>query len=437
MIRLGLLLCSFIMLLFCNVYGQNEQIRFGHLSTEHGLSQNSGRSIKQDKYGFIWIATESGVNRYDGRTFSVLRHDPDNHNSLTNNYVNTIETGKSNNLYIGTDGSGLNIYNIITDSFKVINSKSKILKISNDFVYSLFEDKNNNVWIGTGNGLFYYNISKNSVLTIIAPIKNEKIYIRSIIEIDNQNLLVASSKGLFVVNKVNLTSQRIKMSPKTINSIICLKNNIILAGGNDGVYFYKNFNGTLGSELQNPILFKRIAGKTINSLLEDNVSNHLYIGTNDSGLFQIDFNKGAINKYTHNSQLPLSISSPDIKSLFLDNTGILWIGTYFNGINFINTKRKKFLPVIPSNNGILLSSITSICKDNEGHIWMGSTNGLYKHNLTNNKVENFPTGKKPAIGPLNSMITALLPDTKGSIWIATDGGGLSVVKNNKFKITSQ
>ncbi|MCJ8268522.1 MAG: hypothetical protein MJK04_03880, partial [Psychrosphaera sp.] len=92
-------------------------VRFDRLSLEHGLSQASVHSIVQDHKGFLWFATQDGLNRYDGYGFKVFRHNPDDPYSISNNHINTLYVDVRGILWIGTNGGGLNRFDANTARF--------------------------------------------------------------------------------------------------------------------------------------------------------------------------------------------------------------------------------------------------------------------------------------------------------------------------------
>ena len=92
-------------------------VRFEHLTSEDGLSQNAGLAIFQDSRGYLWIGTQDGLNRYDGYSFKIYKHDPDNLNSISYNSILSIAEDKNGSLWIGTWGGGLNRFDPATETF--------------------------------------------------------------------------------------------------------------------------------------------------------------------------------------------------------------------------------------------------------------------------------------------------------------------------------
>src|SRR5512138_988433 len=91
--------------------------RFEHLTIEDGLSQNAGLAVFQDSKGYLWIGTQDGLNRYDGYSFHIYKHDPEDPNSLSHNSILAITEDKDGFLWIGTWGGGLNRFDPSTEKF--------------------------------------------------------------------------------------------------------------------------------------------------------------------------------------------------------------------------------------------------------------------------------------------------------------------------------
>ena len=92
-------------------------LKFTSLSTEQGLSQSFAYNITQDNSGFIWIATQDGLNKYDGKNITQYRHNPTIANSLSDNFIRKVFLDRAGNLWVGTYDSGLNKLNVNAEFF--------------------------------------------------------------------------------------------------------------------------------------------------------------------------------------------------------------------------------------------------------------------------------------------------------------------------------
>ena len=95
----------------------NQPLRFERLTLEDGLSQNTVFAVLQDHQGFLWVATQDGLDRYDGYNFTVFKNDPQNDNSLSLSSIISLFEDRKGMLWIGTWGGGLNRYDPETGTF--------------------------------------------------------------------------------------------------------------------------------------------------------------------------------------------------------------------------------------------------------------------------------------------------------------------------------
>lgn len=130
-----------------------DQLRLDHLGIEAGLSSSAVSRIIQDDNGFIWFATQSGLNRYDGYAVERYEHDPFHRNSLSHNLVQTMYHDDSGIFWIGTHG-GLNRFDPESEEFRHYESDPQSLSsLSNNVVVAITRDAEDNLWVGTLNGL--------------------------------------------------------------------------------------------------------------------------------------------------------------------------------------------------------------------------------------------------------------------------------------------
>ena len=123
-------------------------LKFTHLSLEDGLSQTTINSLLQDSRGFMWFGTQDGLNRYDGYSFVVYRHDPNNLNSLGDNRIRVIVEDASGMLWIGTEAGGLNKYDPRTDTFtRYRHDPDDPNSLKNNRVWSIGQGEAGLLWL--------------------------------------------------------------------------------------------------------------------------------------------------------------------------------------------------------------------------------------------------------------------------------------------------
>ncbi len=207
------------LLIFCT---STAQIRFDHYSIENGLSQSVVLDIVQDKTGFLWIATQDGLNRFDGYEFKVFKNNPTDSTTISDNWINAISVGKNNCLWLATESGGVSRFDLKTqtaENYKAV--KGKIGSLQNNIIRDVLEDKKGNVWVATwgggasvllnGSNQFetYRNSKENRNLISNVLLEIQKIlYIPKLVSVSFTNKSLApfvSPETKFVASEINVT----------------------------------------------------------------------------------------------------------------------------------------------------------------------------------------------------------------------------------------
>lgn len=395
-------------------------------STDNGLSNSLINQIYQDSKGFIWIATEYGLNKFDGSRFTIYKHSAEDTTSINHNYVRTVFEDSSGKFYIGTI-NGLMLYNRATDSFRKIKTYREG-KLVNPHITSIIELHNGDIWLTTsGHGVFSCSkeSSSFSAENLLTSSLNS-IYLNYIYEDSKHNLWIGSENdGL---NYYNPETKQIKIfkAPSDISS------NNISAISEDS--FGNVFIGTLtrGLNIYDNELKRFSAVKYdgnsqlfISSLLMTE-QNELFIGTDGQGMKKYDRETNSIKDYDITS-LPFNFTKGKIHSILLDRDGNTWLGFFQKGLIFIPTSENKFEYFgykSLNNNPIGSSSVTSIFKDKEGITWIGTDNdGIYGINEEGERISHFYKTSSPYSAP--NIIHSIYEDSFGNMWIGSYTDGLA------------
>ena len=307
------------------------------LSMNQGLSQHDISSIAQDRYGFIWIATYDGLLRYDGYTFKTYRFDDTNPKSISDNRILSIYLDSAENLWIGTEGGGLNLYNYDLEEFSKFKFSENPL---DNNIYSIYEDNEHNLWAGTGCGVYKLNYSpENRELRITPIVSNfeEMTNVRAIYRNSKDEMILGTTIGLYTLNPNNtppshshILPQKLPNITSSIFAIETLDDKHLLLGGYEGLFLYHRDTHQIEKILTSYQQLERI--HTIRKQSEDT----FLIGTENAGILTLTYQKQSyrIEKLAtdENEYLEKSI----IKAIFIDNMQNLWIGTGTNGVGRLN-----------------------------------------------------------------------------------------------------
>ena len=449
-----IVLSLFFLFKLQTTFGQNftkyNNLTFEHLSIEKGLSQIAVNSILQDSKGFLWFGTEDGLNRYDGYKFEIFKPDPSNKNSISDNFIWTIFEDSQNNLWIGTNSGGLNKYNYETNSFEhFLHSSDKRNSISSNNIRVIFEDNQNILWIGNNNGgLDKYNENNNTFehvnLQISENVNNENS-IRAICEDEKENLWVATDgRGLLKLDQTRKKSFLYEHSMVNKNSISSNFVWSLLAEGNK-IWIGTYNNGLNKFDLQEEKFTHYtkkengfgLVNNNITNLLIDK-SNHLWVSTED-GLSILNTETEKFYNYQHSISDMRSISNNFVRTIIQDNSGLIWIGTVGGGINKVNLNKKfKHFAHNPSDeNSLSHNVIRSIYEDENENIWIGTLGkGLNEYDKKNNTFQHYFSNSNSNNSLSSNTISSIFEDSFANLWVGTWGGGLNKImfgKNSSFK----
>lgn len=478
-----------VLFIFCSQlvgYAQHHNITFKHLSTTDGLSNFTVLSIAQDHQGFMWFGTMDGLNRYDGKDIKIYREDPDDPNSLGNNYIYDLQVTSDSGIWVGTNG-GLYYYDYKYDSFKAIplinrnGDKRNGISIRsfyhdgdllwigtaqglfhydlvhekfiypdelggnsqrpNEVIYSIKKSKEGTIWIGHNNGLTKFRdkvYSDISYTTNETQIKGSQAFAVISIEIDSFDRLWLGTadlqSGLIVYDprsgkKVALSKQDDHLPHNRVNCLSRFNDEIIWAGTTWGLALINE--RTFESkhyfyENQNP------ASLSQNSIKEIFMSNDelIWLGTYSGGVNYFDKRTQLINHVTDRYNDDRSLNFNIVSSIFQDRNENLWIGTEYGGINIFNSVKQRFSVIRDEGSKISLISdnIKCIVEDHKGRLFIATQFGLSIYNPANASFFNINRNIGPR-GRLNANIVHnLCIDHQNNIWIGTTGGA------NHFKM---
>lgn len=416
-----------------------QSISFNRLTTNNGLSNNHVSNMLQDRLGFLWFATDDGLNRFDGYEFKVFRNNPSDKTSISDNATFAITEDDSGRIWIGTKLGYLNCYDPVLDKFTYWEIESEITK--ENPITVIYIDKKFNVWIGTyRGGLYKFDTKTGKTINCVHkkedPNSLSNNYISSIVEDDFGNLWIGTFNGLnqFNPNKSNTHFIKYYFDKNNPNS---LSDNIIW-----GIAESKSENSKLWVGTANGLTilntetksFSRINisnpdnlqfGEGTGTVIEELIDGEEILWINSyAGMLRYNVARNRFDRFLSDKENPNSLTSNQVNNIIKDRSGVLWIATD-NGLSYFSQKSIKF------NNSLLFSdrsidlnkldklNIKAITKSSDGTLWIGTDNGLYFSNSDNGKLF---VKKYSALASEN--IWSLTAGNSNDIWIGTYGSGL-------------
>ncbi|TMU57288.1 hybrid sensor histidine kinase/response regulator transcription factor [Flagellimonas algicola] len=475
-------LLFFLLAMLNEGFAQN-QISFEHISTKDGLSQSDVNTIYQDEFGFMWFGTHDGLNKYDGYGFTVYNPDHEKQSSINSNLIFDIVGDDDGNLWIATTGRGINFFNAATGKFThYVHDEEDPSSLVNNHVTVIFKDSKKRLWIGTQQGLDMLDLSSSSEKLEFQHFSSEQepfvsgwdgTSIFTIYEDKKGQLLVGGTSGLFKLNKdtngkdyfgninknlglpdVNVRGiaedstgrlfvatntglySHIKGSGKTMQkwydgyfSVLLIdKNNRLWAGSNDGLYLFENTSQATFPKFLNRFVYdsrnpNSLSKNIVRSLYEDD-TGIIWIGTNGGGINTYDPDRKQF-KHIRNTSAPNSLSYDKIRAMFEDSNGTLWIGTEGGGLNMLDQKddNGSYSSFKHFSSISRIFALTEVRIGDKKKLFIGTegTPSLFQLDITDPK----KTSEKELVTEeLRHSVFSLLTDTQENIWIGTYGSGV-------------
>lgn len=396
---------------------------FIHLNSKSdGLSYDAVKCMCQDSFGFVWIGTQNGLNRWDGSRMDAFGHD---RLGIRTDYIRALCAIENGNVLIGTD-DGLVLYDRSSDSFSLMDKPCQDGVVLSDRVFSIIEE-DGGIWIGVRNqGLFKLDYSTKAISHISLPKEIKTVY-RLAMDSRGDIFLASYCKDVY------------RYSPKdgTVQ--------IVADSEGKSLFLNDDVEGLATPRLWNGILY--VASKK-SGLCEVNLKTGgcriLYsqsepsryidlIITEDrwlwlstaSGLVRYDLEDASVMTMRSSQDLPFFLSDDFITCALPLSNGDLWVGTEYSGVNYYGHHQDAFSKVYSTQGGVSLKDciVRSFSQDENGRIWIGTEyDGLLRMDSRGSEVKRIP------IPAGFSSINAICADGK-SLWIGADRGLTRFVPN--------
>jgi len=448
-----LYLLTNIVLLLCFGSALAQELKFAHITSDQGLSMGVVNCVLQDSKGFMWFGTQDGLNKYDGYNMLVFKHNPVDSNSLSNNFIYSLYEDKNGILWVGTNGGGVDAYNLSTGKFKHFKSNPNDKNsISNNNVRSIIEDSEGFMWFGTDEGLNRYDKKTKTFVRYL----NDKNNPKSLSNNATWCLRQGSDGNIWIgtygggLNMFDTKSQTFKSyiqldekgnqkfeNANKVRSIYEDKEGIFWIGTyGDGVEIFDPKTGKFLRNLKNDAKDKNsLINDRVTSITED-AQGVIWIATYGGGVDQYFKKTGSFRHLSFDEKNPTSLNNNQIKCVFHDNVGSVWMGSEGGGVNVYfrsSSKFKHYKKRDDSENSLKSNVVLALLQDDEGLLWVGTGHGgVSSLNLETDKYTHYPELSNAN----NNSVLALYQSKDGTIWVGTWGGGLNSYNKKTKKVTS-
>jgi len=424
-----------LIFLLCTVFATNNFSQEKYytsytISIDDGLSQNSINCIIKDKNGFLWLGTEEGLNRYDGRGVTVFSSEGAGEAGLLNNTINCLLADEKNDLiYVGTNGGGLSIFDQRTERFNHFVYDGCEGCISSGFIYDLCFDNDSNVVVASSYGISIFNASEQKFDNFEGSedYNGEFPYVAATsVFVDEAGVIWAGTygEGLVKLNAKNRTYEQYFIYSGNVqdrNSNVIQKvnkgldENAIWLATDGGLYEFDATHEKFG------LLYLK---DTKVSGFEKDGEGGVWLSCGLEGLIHV-LQDGSKETFKNDPFDHYSLKENYIRCIMLDDRKHLWVGTKSSGCIHLNIHNKQFVHYYQTKDGRGINGTTvyALNKDEDNRVWIGTMKGLSTWNVKNNSIHHYhPFSYK------KEFSVWAIHHQGNNLWIGTSDG---LVKHNK------
>ena len=382
---------------------------------DDGLSSTLVRFLFEDSGGMMWVATENGLNRYDGSRFTQYYHDPADPNSLAGNFVNSIYEDSRGRLFVCTH-SGVQLYDPFTDSF----SPAALLDGQPSGQVSAVTERSGGELWAVGNTLSAIHVDGDGLSLSRLPLDAQLGYADYAVEDKDFNFwVVKHNKGVFRASPDGGVTAYLEDSGNDLLGIVeSLSGDVLALSYTDGLMKYDAESDSFsrlpyGGDRTGVRCFQQVS------------PNFFFLGT-DSGIRILNLRSGSCREYLPRDG-QVNLNKFKVYAMCRDKDGNLWIGAYRKGLLMIPAQRNSFRYMghrSLASDFIGENVVTSMLRHTDGRLYVGTEgDGIYAVSDDNSSAEHFRPGTSASSVPEN--ISAMFLDSRGTFWIGRFGGGLA------------
>ncbi len=431
---------------------QENYTRFERIYSKEGFTQGVVTSIWQDSRGFMWFGTQGGLFRYNGYEFTEFSYNPKDTSSLSVNRVLVIYENRQDELWIGTDGGGLNRFNRKTENFTRYVYQNDLDPNPDPGVSSvkaILEDAHGILWVGTYGGLLRYEREKNKwhrfSHRVDDPLSLSNNQVSTLCE-DKQGQLWIGTRGGGVnvmepgqetfLRYSSLPDSRGGLSNDNVNKIVADDAGQLWIGTESGLDRFDCVHRKFFNYQNQPAVLDSLSDNWVRTLYIDK-EKVLWVATRN-GLNRLkSLPQGTFIHYRNQFDKPTSLSQNDVFAIFEGNEGSIWIGTNGGGINRLDRQKQQsghYLGNPNDGNSLSSNDISSFLQDWNGVLWVGTNDrGLHRYDARAGKFIHYNWRKTDPTSLSSDEVVAIHQDKQGDMWVGTWGGGVNRLKQGSTK----
>lgn len=405
---------------------------FEHLTMRDGLSQSTVMSILQDSQGFLWLATESGLDRYDGYSIREYRRERGNEHGLVNDYIWKIAEDPHGDLWLATYGGGIARWDRRNDRFQQFrHDPNNPDSLASDAIRTLLIDSNGRVWAANErHGLDVLDPQTGRVRHYRSDPNNPRSLVTDAVfalySDRSGRLWVGTDRGLSRYEPrtddfANDVAEGGSLDNSRVRALLEDHTGALWIGTFDsGLRRLDPRTGQVTTFRQDKNDPRSLSNDRVRAIMQDD-AQRLWVATSD-GLNLFDYKSQTFVRYGREADNPHSLRDDDVMSLYQDRGGVLWVGTRAGGASHWSPKswalghyRSAFIGA---------NAVNAFADDNAGTLWVGTSDGLVEIDTINRRERRYTNTSEGPLRLTDNVVMALLRSGDSALWIGTLTGGL-------------
>jgi diguanylate cyclase (GGDEF)-like protein/PAS domain S-box-containing protein len=400
---------------------------FQRVNADEDLAQNTVNAILQDRTGFVWIATEGGLHRYDGYRFLTFQHSPELADSLPDSFVTALAEDGAGRLWIGTRDGSTAWFDAKGGRF-VVDPPASAERPTRGPIGALLGEPDRGLWVGSVRGIERMDGAGTSVDVLLfdgAAAGRAQTF--GFARDGGTGLWAATSRGLYRIDRSTDRVQRIAELQIAQPRAVFVDAQQRVWVGSDGALWRVGADGA--AELAWPGI-DRIPLQSIVQASD----NRLWLALNGGGVVVFDPASGNTERLQRNPPIPGSLPEDAIRTLMVDRSGQLWLGGVVVGVSRTDPEGAKFRFLVDELDGtrtMATNNVLALLQDSRGALWIGTDgDGLKRYDFSRREFSYFSEALNAALPNRASgaglSVHALAEDPAGRIWVGSNHGLLQV-----------
>lgn len=457
----------------CPLLAQTPFLPFVHFDQASGLSQATGTCITQDRFGFIWVGTQDGLNRFDGYNFHAYRHDESDPHSIPGNWIDTLFNDRQGRFFVGTR-AGLVYFDGATGHFIPVPLEAGV--DTHQHVTSMRQDRQGRYWVGTFEGLFCLNEKLEPIAQYLngtAESGVEKPVFIEDVSIDSQGAVWLATRGAGL-QVIQPGAARPEVVPGFPPVLLCLfaEGSVLWIGSLEhGLFRFDTKSGERRIYTADPALPNPLVDNSVSSLCRDKLGRlwagtykgisimlpkgrevwnirrseeksglqddyvrtvfvdaqgFIWVGTQSHGVDRHNPTTALFGTYLHQREAPNSLPGGDLRCITEDKRKRLWIGAN-SSLSYLDSETGRFVVLDPNmpNNPYNFRPMLALCVDTADQLWIGCINGLFLYEEQHKRFKRFVNDPADPRSISENSVVSMVAHRDGSIWAGTRLAGLN------------